>query len=140
MQPARTSSDATCDLLEPQVTLHMPLMQPCLKISIFEHQDATYDLLQLQKAPHTTLYNLVSKLEFLNTKMLHAICYNVKRRYMGPCAHSSPNIYSPLIKYQHYKSISFKLIRAGHPFGGPALRARCLYYGFGLKKVISNFP
>ena len=46
---------------------------------------------------------------------------------MQPCAHSSPNIYSPLIKYQHYKSISFKLIRAGPPLGGPALRARMSY-------------
>ena len=47
---------------------------------------------------------------------------------MQPCAHSSPNIYSPLIKYQHYKSISFKLIRAGPPLGGPALRARNKLY------------
>ena len=57
---------------------------------------------------------------------------------MQPCAHSSPNIYSPLIKYQHYKSISFKLIRAGPPLGGPALRARLLYIHVTRKIVIFN--
>ena len=129
MRHDRTSSDATCNLLESQVTLHRPIMQPCLKIKIFKHQDVKCDLLQPQEALHRISYYIISKLEFSNTKTLHATCYNLKKRYIGTyatlCSKLTKHIFTiNYSKYHHYKSISFKLIRAEPPSGGSALRAR----------------